>query len=243
MNPITARSQRIGGMIWGIGSALHEATEIDRRHARCTNDTLAECLLPVNADFPCVEVIVVPETDTEVNPLGIKGIGELGCVGTSAAVCNAIHHATGIRLRDLPVRIEHLLGQDHSRGCAILPPGRHNPTRRQFLRPRRRGSPRVASAPSAHPQPGKLQETRNQSSRLPQRQAEQRLRHQAGPNGRVGEGGGSTPPASRCSRPDHPRVKPDLQRPTLPEGGVASGPVRRRLGRRCRLAHATRRIP
>ncbi len=96
-------------MIWGISSALHEATEIDTRHARYTNDNLAEYLVPVNADVPSVEVLFVPETDTQVNPLGIKGIGELGCVGTNAAVANAVFHATGVRVRDLPIRVETLL--------------------------------------------------------------------------------------------------------------------------------------
>ena len=109
MNPMTARSQLSGGMIWGIGSALHEATEIDRRYASYMNDNLAEYLLPVNADVPSVEVLFVPETDTHVNPLGIRGVGELGGVGTNAAVCNAIYHATGVRIRELPVRIEKLL--------------------------------------------------------------------------------------------------------------------------------------
>ncbi len=110
LNPMTARSQLLGGMIWGIGSALHEATEIDQRVARYTNDNLAEYLVPVNADIKNVEVIFVPEVDLEVNPLGVKGIGELGGVGTNAAICNAIYHATGVRIRDLPVRIEKLLG-------------------------------------------------------------------------------------------------------------------------------------
>ena len=109
LNPVTARSQLMGGMIWGIGSALHEATEIDPRHARYTNDNLAEYLIPVNADIPSVEVLFIAEEDTRVNPLGIKGIGEIGCVGTNAAVCNAIFHATGKRIRELPVRIEKLL--------------------------------------------------------------------------------------------------------------------------------------
>jgi xanthine dehydrogenase YagR molybdenum-binding subunit len=109
INPLTAHSQLMGGMIWGISSALHEATEIDLRHARYTNDNIAEYLIPVNADVPSVEVIFVPETDKEVNPLGIKGIGELGGVGTNAAVTNAIYHATGVRIRGLPVRIENLL--------------------------------------------------------------------------------------------------------------------------------------
>ena len=109
INPMTARSQLLGGMIWGISSALHESTEIDRRNARYTNDNFAEYLIPVNADIDEVEVIFVPETDTMVNPLGIKGVGELGGVGTAAAVCNAIYHATGVRIRELPVRIEELL--------------------------------------------------------------------------------------------------------------------------------------
>jgi xanthine dehydrogenase YagR molybdenum-binding subunit len=109
VNPMTARSQLMGGMIWGISSALHEATEIDPRNARYTNNNFAEYLIPVNADIPDVQVLFVPETDTQVNPLGIKGIGELGGVGTNAAVCNAIYHATGVRIRELPVRIEKLL--------------------------------------------------------------------------------------------------------------------------------------
>ena len=109
MNPMTARSQLLGGMIWGISSALHEATEIDIRNARYTNDNLAEYLIPVNADIPSVEVIFIPETDTHVNALGIKGVGELGGVGTNAAVCNALFHATGVRIRELPIRIEKLL--------------------------------------------------------------------------------------------------------------------------------------
>lgn len=96
-------------MIWGVSAALHEATEIDLRHGRYTNDNLAEYLVPVNADIPSCEVIFVPEKDNDVNPLGVKGIGELGGVGTNAAVCNAIYHATGVRIRDLPVRIEKLL--------------------------------------------------------------------------------------------------------------------------------------
>jgi xanthine dehydrogenase YagR molybdenum-binding subunit len=109
MNPRTARSQYLGGLIWGIGSALHEATEIDERHARYTNDNIAEYLIPVSADIDQVEIIMVPEEDREVNPLGIKGIGELANVGTAAAVANAVFHATGVRVRELPIRVEKLL--------------------------------------------------------------------------------------------------------------------------------------
>ncbi len=109
LNPRTARSQLMGGMIWGISSALHEATEIDAQTARYINDNLADYLVPVNADVERVEVIFVPETDTQVNPIGVKGLGELGNVGTNAAVANAVYHATGQRVRDLPVRIDHLI--------------------------------------------------------------------------------------------------------------------------------------
>ena len=109
MNTRTARSQLMGGMIWGISSALHEATEVDPRNARYINDNLADYLVPVNADIDQVEVILVPEEDEKVNPAGVKGIGELGNVGTAAAVANAVFHATGKRIRELPIRLEKLL--------------------------------------------------------------------------------------------------------------------------------------
>src|SRR6266851_7010915 len=109
MNTRTARSQYMGAMIWGISSALHEATEIDTRNARYVNDNLADYLVPVNADIQQLEVILVPEEDNFVNPAGVKGIGELGNVGTAAAVANAVYHATGIRVRQLPIRLEKLL--------------------------------------------------------------------------------------------------------------------------------------
>ena len=109
MNTRTARSQYMGAMIWGISSALHEATEIDPRNARYVNSSLADYLVPVNADIAEVDVILVPEKDDFVNPVGAKGLGELGNVGTAAAVANAVYHATGIRVRQLPIRLEKLL--------------------------------------------------------------------------------------------------------------------------------------
>jgi xanthine dehydrogenase YagR molybdenum-binding subunit len=88
------------------GDALHEATEIDRERI---NDNLADYHVPVNADIAEVEVILVPEVDHDVNPAGVKGLGELANVGTAAAIANAVYHATGIRVRDSPNRIEKLL--------------------------------------------------------------------------------------------------------------------------------------
>ena len=95
----------MGGMIWGIGSALHEHTLVDHARARFLNTDIAEYLVPVNADIREVNVAMLDERDDHVNPLGVKGIGELGIVGTAAAVANAIHHATGKRLRKLPFTI------------------------------------------------------------------------------------------------------------------------------------------
>ena len=109
INPLTAYSQLMGGAIWGLSSALHEETELDLPHARYINDNLADYLVPVNADAPSVEIIMVPEHDEAVNLLGVKGIGEIGIVGMNAAVANAVFHATGTRIRDLPVRVEKLL--------------------------------------------------------------------------------------------------------------------------------------
>jgi xanthine dehydrogenase YagR molybdenum-binding subunit len=109
INTRTVRSQLMGGMIWGISSALHEATEIDVKRARYVNDNLADYLVPVNADVKQVDVILVPEVDRDVNPAGVKGLGELANVGTAAAVANAVYHATGHRIRRLPIRIESLL--------------------------------------------------------------------------------------------------------------------------------------
>jgi xanthine dehydrogenase YagR molybdenum-binding subunit len=109
INPLTAYSQLMGGAIWGLSAALHEATELDLDHARYINDNLADYMVPVNADVPSVEIIMVPEHDEGVNPLGVKGIGEIGIVGMNAAVANAVFHATGTRIRDLPVRVEKLL--------------------------------------------------------------------------------------------------------------------------------------
>ena len=109
VNPTTAQSQLMGAQIWGVSCALHEGTEIDRHAARYTNTNLADYLLPVNADIVSHQALILPETDKVVNPLGIKGVGELGNVGMNAAVANAVFHATGVRVRELPIRLEQLL--------------------------------------------------------------------------------------------------------------------------------------
>jgi xanthine dehydrogenase YagR molybdenum-binding subunit len=108
VNPKAAYSQFMGGAIWGLSSALFEDTEMDSGSARYINDNLADYLIPVNADVPSVEIIMVAEKDERVNPLGIKGIGEIGIVGMNAAVANAVFHATGKRVRELPIRAEKL---------------------------------------------------------------------------------------------------------------------------------------
>lgn len=109
INPKTAHSQFMGGAIWGLSSALLEETEMDVGAARYVNRSLADYLIPVNADVPSVEVIMVPEQDDRVNPLGVKGIGEIGIVGMNAAIANAVFHATAKRVRELPIRSESLL--------------------------------------------------------------------------------------------------------------------------------------
>jgi xanthine dehydrogenase YagR molybdenum-binding subunit len=109
INPKTARSQILGGVVMGIGMALHEETFTDHRLGRFMNHSFAEYHIPVNADIHDVDVIFVEEHDPDVTPLGVKGLGEIGIVGTAAAVANAIFHATGIRVRSLPITIDKLL--------------------------------------------------------------------------------------------------------------------------------------
>ena len=109
LNAKTARSQLMGGMLWGLGQALLEGTLVDARAGRWANASLGEYLVPVNADAPDVEVELIEVRDEVVNPLDVKGVGEIGIVGTAAAIANAVFHATGRRVRELPIRIEHLL--------------------------------------------------------------------------------------------------------------------------------------
>ena len=109
VNPKTARSQLIGGMIWGVSSALHEAAHIDPRYGNYINSDLAEYLVPVEADIPAIDAIMLDDFDGKANELGMKGVGELGVCGTGAAIANAVFNATGIRLRDFPITMDKLL--------------------------------------------------------------------------------------------------------------------------------------
>jgi xanthine dehydrogenase YagR molybdenum-binding subunit len=108
LNPKTAASQIRGGIVWGIGMALHEETLIDHHFGRVMNANFAEYHVPVNADVRDIEVIFVDEPDASINKLGIKGVGEIGIVGVAAAIANAIYHATGKRVRDLPITLDKL---------------------------------------------------------------------------------------------------------------------------------------
>ena len=109
LNPKTARSQIIGGMVWGISKALEEESVLDNKVGRFMNHSLAEYHVAVNADIHDLDVIFVDEHDDIVNPLGVKGVGEIGIVGMPAAIANAIYHATGKRVNDLPITIDKLL--------------------------------------------------------------------------------------------------------------------------------------
>jgi xanthine dehydrogenase YagR molybdenum-binding subunit len=109
LNPKTARSQVMGGIVWGIGVALEEESVMDQNFGRFINHNLAEYHVPVNADMHEIDVIFVEENDSIVNPLGAKGLGEIGIVGVAAAIANAVFQATGKRVRDLPITLDKLL--------------------------------------------------------------------------------------------------------------------------------------
>jgi xanthine dehydrogenase YagR molybdenum-binding subunit len=109
LNAKTARSQLIGGVVWGIGQALLEHTARDYRSGRVVTKDLADYHVPVNADVPFIDVVTVDEVDTQVNEVGAKGIGEVGIVGSAAAIANAVYHATGKRVRDLPITLDKLI--------------------------------------------------------------------------------------------------------------------------------------
>ncbi|HWM87766.1 MAG TPA: xanthine dehydrogenase family protein molybdopterin-binding subunit [Kofleriaceae bacterium] len=109
INPKTARSQLAGGMVWGIGQALHEISVRDTRTARMVTRDLTDYHVPVHADVPNLEVLMLDEVDPHVNEIGAKGLGELSTPGVAAAIANAVYHATGIRVRDLPITPDKLI--------------------------------------------------------------------------------------------------------------------------------------
>jgi xanthine dehydrogenase YagR molybdenum-binding subunit len=109
VNPRLVRSQYYGGMIWGVSFALHEHAVMDKRTGRPMNPDLAGYHVPVNADVPSIEAILVEERDVHVNTLGIKGVGEIGITGTAGAIANAVWHATGVRVRSFPITLDRLI--------------------------------------------------------------------------------------------------------------------------------------
>jgi xanthine dehydrogenase YagR molybdenum-binding subunit len=109
INPRMVRSQLYGGMIWGVSFALHEHVIMDERSGRPMNPNLGEYHIPVNADVPSLEAILVEERDPHVNALGIKGVGEIGVTGSAGAVANAVWHATGVRVRKFPITLDRLI--------------------------------------------------------------------------------------------------------------------------------------
>ena len=106
INPRLVRSQYLGGMIWGVSFALHEEALMDARTGRVMNANLADYHVTVNADVPSLEAILVEEEDAHVNALGVKGVGEIGITGTVGAIANAVWHATGVRVRKLPITLD-----------------------------------------------------------------------------------------------------------------------------------------
>jgi xanthine dehydrogenase YagR molybdenum-binding subunit len=110
LNAKTGRSQLIGGVVWGIGMALHEDALVDPASGRVVNANLAQYHVPVNADIVDIDITFVDENDQNFNPLGARGIGEIGITGVAAAIANAVYHATGTRVRDLPITPDKLLG-------------------------------------------------------------------------------------------------------------------------------------
>jgi xanthine dehydrogenase YagR molybdenum-binding subunit len=110
LNPKPARNQIEGAVVMGIGMALFEATRYDARFGAPINNNLADYILTTNADAPNIDVTFLDHPDLVINALGARGVGEIGLAGVAAAIANAVHHATGVRVRELPIRIEDLLG-------------------------------------------------------------------------------------------------------------------------------------
>jgi xanthine dehydrogenase YagR molybdenum-binding subunit len=109
LNPKTTRSQLMGGMLWGMSQALLEGTHMDTTLGRWANVSLGDYLVSVNADAPDIDIELIEVEDGVTGPLGVKGVGEIGQVGSAAAIANAVYHATGYRVRELPIAVEHLL--------------------------------------------------------------------------------------------------------------------------------------
>jgi xanthine dehydrogenase YagR molybdenum-binding subunit len=114
LNAKTARSQLMGGLVWGVSTALHEEGQLDTATGRFVNGNFAEYHVPVNADIGDLDVQFVGPPDLHFNPLGVRGIGEIGITGVPAAIANAVYHATGVRVRDLPITLDKLMSPPHT---------------------------------------------------------------------------------------------------------------------------------
>jgi xanthine dehydrogenase YagR molybdenum-binding subunit len=110
LNQKTARSQMMGGIVWGVGAALQEESTLDTRYGRFTNASLADYHVPVNADIGSLDISFLDRPDPYINSLGVRGIGEIGITGVPAALANAVYHATGVRVRDLPITLDKVMG-------------------------------------------------------------------------------------------------------------------------------------
>jgi xanthine dehydrogenase YagR molybdenum-binding subunit len=109
LNPLAGRNQIEGAVVMGVGMALLEHTHYDPQNGAPINSNLADYVMAVNADAPAIDVHFLDFPDKEINELGARGIGEIGLAGVAAAITDAVHHATGVRVRELPVKIEDLL--------------------------------------------------------------------------------------------------------------------------------------
>jgi xanthine dehydrogenase YagR molybdenum-binding subunit len=114
LNPLAARNQIEGAVVMGVGMTLLEATEYDPRTGAPINSNLADYIVAVNADCPQIDVTFLDYPDYKLNTLGARGVGEIGLAGVAPAIANAVHHATGVRVRNLPIRIEDLLSEPRS---------------------------------------------------------------------------------------------------------------------------------
>ena len=193
INPHTGRSQLIGGMTMGLSMALHEESVIDPRFGHYANHDFAEYHIAANADVQELDAVWIEEEDFFVNAMGAKGVGEIGITGTAAAIANAVHHATGVRVRDLPIRPDRLLSV--SRGCARPRRVDGGPRPRGAARRRARTPPRPGAPRRRPPASGRSASSGGRRGSAAARSA------------RGARAGRAPPSASRAAGPSRPRAR------------------------------------